>query len=67
MCGITYISNALYIIGVVCAAVGAIVFCMENADLMLAVRLMAGGVVATGAGNILIEGYEWWEDIRTEV
>lgn len=62
-----YINMALFISGAIGAGIGFMGLLIETADLMLAIRLMSGGVVAMGISNILTETGEWWEELRDGV
>lgn len=59
-----YISNLLYAAGAIAAVIGIIGLCFGCIDFLITIRLMAGGVIAMGAGGILAEICEWWEDVK---
>ena len=59
-----YIANLFLMVGLISIAIGAIA--LANAEMMAAVRLMAGGVVAMGASSILSEIICWAEELRYE-
>ena len=59
-----YINNVLFMGGIISTGVGTIGLLAGNADVMLSVYLMSGGVITMAIGNILTELCEWWEEIR---
>ena len=59
-----YITNLFFIAGLASIAVGAIA--LVNGNIMAAVRLMAGGVVAMGASSVLSELHDWLGELRYE-
>ena len=59
-----YITNLFFITGIAIIVVGAIA--LVSGNMMAAVRLMAGGVVAMGASSILSELVDWMGELRYE-
>lgn len=62
-----YISNMLYMVGIIAAVIGIISLCFGCVDFLITIRLMTGGVIAMGAGHILTECCDWWEEVRYDL
>lgn len=56
-----YIAKALFIIGFVIVCIGV---CMGDADFILAIRMMMGGMIIAWMGWLLTEFYEWREEMK---
>ena len=56
-----YISSGLFIIGFIVTCIG---ICLGDANFLLSIKMMTGGVVTAGAGYILTEIYVWREEIK---